>query len=126
MTRPVIDARGLPPDYPFNPDWEATPLEVKTMFESSEKPLLIDCRTGQERDLARIEGSVHVPMQELSTHLDRLREFEDAPVIVHCHHGARSLKVTAALRAAGFTNVRSMAGGIHLWSLVVDPSIPGY
>jgi rhodanese-related sulfurtransferase len=30
------------------------------------------------------------------------------------------------LRAAGFRNVRSLAGGIHLWAADVDRSMPTY
>ena len=37
-----------------------------------------------------------------------------------------SLQVTAVLRQAGFDDVRSMAGGIHLWSLDIDPSVAVY
>jgi monothiol glutaredoxin len=36
------------------------------------------------------------------------------------------MNVTLQLRAHGFTNVRSMAGGIDLWSVDIDPSVPRY
>jgi rhodanese-related sulfurtransferase len=121
-----LDARGLPAGYPFNRDWEVTPREFRARREAGEAVVLIDCRTAAERATASIDGSIHVPMHELSAHLDALRAHETDPVIVHCHHGARSLQVTAALRQAGFEDVRSMAGGIHLWSLDIDPSVPVY
>lgn len=117
---------GLPPDYPFQRDWEVTPRELKRMIDSGTAPALIDCRTPAERDIATIAGSVHVPMAELSGRLGELRRLEDEPVVVYCHHGARSLRVTAALREAGFSDVRSLAGGIHLWSTDIDPSVPIY
>ena len=121
-----LDARGLPAGYPFNPDWETTPREFRARREAGEQVVLVDCRTAAERATASIDGSIHVPMHELSAHLDALRAHETDPVVVHCHHGARSLQVTAALRQAGFEDVRSMAGGIHLWSLDIDPSVPVY
>lgn len=124
VTNVPLDARGLPPGYPFNPEWEVTPRDAKSQLEKG--AVLLDCRTSQERDLARIPGSVHVPMQELGSRIEQLRDHEDDVVIVHCHHGGRSLKVAAALRSAGFTDVKSMAGGIHLWSQTVDPTIPAY
>ncbi len=117
---------GLPPDYPFQHDWEVTPREVKRMMDSGDAPVLIDCRTEAEREIAGIEGSVHVPMAELSSRLAEIRAWEDETVVVFCHHGARSLRVTAALRESGFSDVRSMAGGIHLWSTDIDPSVPIY
>lgn len=121
-----LDDAGLPAGYPFNPDWEVTPREFRRRRDAGEAMLLVDCRTPAERDLATIEGSVHVPMHELGARIESLREHESTPIVVHCHHGARSLQVTAALRQAGFDDVRSMAGGIHLWSLDIDPSVPVY
>ena len=121
-----LDDDGLPAGYPFNPDWEITPREFRRRRDAGERLVLLDCRTPAERDLACIEGSVHVPMHELGARIEELRAHEASPVVVHCHHGARSLQVTAALRQAGFDDVRSMAGGIHLWSLDIDPSVPVY
>ncbi len=126
MSSLQLDERGLPRGYPFNAEWEVTPREVAKLRQEDPGLVLVDCRTRQERDLARIEGSLHIPMQELSRHMETLREHEDDMVVVYCHHGSRSLKVAAALRNAGFTNVRSMAGGIGLWSADIDPSVPAY
>ena len=117
---------GLPTGYPFQRDWEVTPRELKRMMDSGSAPVLIDCRTAAEREIAVIAGSEHVPMAELAARLGELRKWEDEPIVVHCHHGARSLRVTAALRESGFSDVRSLAGGIHLWSADIDPSVPMY
>lgn len=121
-----LDDAGLPAGYPFNPDWEITPREFRRRRDAGESVVLVDCRTAAERDLATIAGSVHLPMHDLGSGIDALRAHESTPIVVHCHHGARSLQVTAALRQAGFDDVRSMAGGIHLWSLDIDPSVPVY
>lgn len=95
-------------------------------MDAGEDVLLIDCRTAQEREIASITGSTHVPFQDATAQLERLRAFEDRSIVVHCHQGGRSLRMTALLRREGFTDVRSLAGGIHLWSIDVDPSVPTY
>lgn len=117
---------GLPADYPFQAGWEIAPRDLHTLMHGGRAPRIIDCRTPAERETASIAGSVHVPMADLSSRLAELRAWEDEPIVVYCHHGARSLRVTAALRQAGFTDVRSLAGGIHLWSTDIDPSVPIY
>src|SRR5580698_6575166 len=48
----------------------------------------------------------------------------DAPIVVLCHHGARSLSVTMWLRSQGFEQVQSLAGGIDAWSRTIDPTVP--
>lgn len=91
--------------------------------------LLLDCRREHEWRTARIEGSVLIPMNEVAMRLDEIEGPDgerDRPIVVHCHGGRRSLKVTALLRAAGFSDVRSMAGGIELWSIDIDPGVPRY
>ena len=121
-----LDEKGLPRGYPFNADWEVAPREFVRRRDAGETVVLLDCRTDAEREIATIAGSVHVPMNLLMARLQDLRPHEGTPIVVYCHHGARSLQVTATLREAGFDDVHSLAGGIHLWSLDIDPSVPVY
>jgi rhodanese-related sulfurtransferase len=128
---PPLDARGLPVGYPFKPDWEVTPRDTRSAMRAGEadRPVLLDCRRPDEWDRARIEGAVLIPMADVERRADELETDDgrrDRPIIVHCHHGARSLRVAATLRALGFTDVRSMAGGIDLWSIDIDPRVPRY
>jgi rhodanese-related sulfurtransferase len=91
-----------------------------------ELPLLLDCRTADEHATARIEGSVLIPMQEISERLAELEAWRDKPIIVHCHHGMRSLRVAKWLREQGFSLAQSMQGGIDAWSTDVDTVVPRY
>ncbi len=59
--------------------------------------------------------------------LPRHQELDpDEPIVVLCHHGARSLSVTMWLRQQGFDHAQSLAGGIDRWSRTIDPVIPRY
>lgn len=122
----ALDQRGLPEGYPFNPEWEVSPRELRDLLQSPDAPLVLDVRTEQERAIACIAGSVLVPLAELESRVEELRAHEDRLIITQCHHGVRSLRAAAALRRAGFDRVRSLAGGIHLWSVDIDPAVPIY
>jgi rhodanese-related sulfurtransferase len=50
----------------------------------------------------------------------------DREIIVHCKAGGRSAQAVKRLRAAGFTRVLNLAGGIERWSKEVDSGIPTY
>jgi rhodanese-related sulfurtransferase len=50
----------------------------------------------------------------------------DQPLLVLCHHGARSLHVTRFLRAQGFALACNVAGGIDAWAREVDPTLARY
>lgn len=123
---PGLDARGLPEGYHLRPDWEVSPREVRRRLDAGEDLVLLDCRTPREHAAARIEPAELVPLQDLGARLWELDRYHDRCVVVFCHHGVRSLQMTAALRREGFADVRSMAGGIDLWSVAVDPRVPRY
>ena len=85
---------------------------------------LLDVRGKEERQLARIEG---VPMVDQDLSREIIGKWpKDTPIVLHCHHGIRSLDAASYFTAQGFTNVKSLTGGIDAWSNEVDPSVPKY
>lgn len=89
-------------------------------------PLLIDCRRPDEYAVARIEGAVLMPMDQIPQRLEELDQHAEREILVHCHKGVRSLRVVDFLRRNGFPTAFSIAGGIERWSLEIDPSVPRY
>jgi rhodanese-related sulfurtransferase len=104
---------------------EITPSEVKELLDRGAPLRLIDVREPGEHDICRIEGARLIPMQSIPEHLNEL-DSADSPIVVFCHHGMRSLSVVDWLRRQGVENCRSMAGGIDLWSVQVDATVPRY
>ncbi len=88
---------------------------------------MIDVREPHEFATAKIEGAVLIPMRTVPAELQDLdAKAAEAPLIVFCHHGMRSLNVVHWLREQGVENCASMAGGIDAWSATVDPTVPRY
>ena len=106
---------------------EITPQEVTLRLKAGETLHLIDVREPHEYALARIEGSELIPMRTIPASLQQLEaRADDAPLIVYCHHGVRSLNVVNWLREQGIADCQSMSGGIDAWSLMVDSAVPRY
>jgi rhodanese-related sulfurtransferase len=99
---------------------------VAGLRSGGEPCLLVDCREPEEYATARIAEAVLVPMAEIPARIELLAAHRDGRIVVHCHHGVRSLHVTRWLRARGFATAQSMAGGIDAWSLEIDPTTPRY
>jgi len=99
---------------------------VKQMLDGAEKFTLLDCREPGEVATARIAGSTHIPMKDIPARLAELESQKAGRIIVHCHHGGRSLRVAQYLRQQGFDKAQNMAGGIDAWSLEIDASVPRY
>jgi rhodanese-related sulfurtransferase len=108
-------------------DFEISPADVKRRLNAGEKLHLIDVREPNEFAIAKIAGSDLIPMRQVPGELQTLEARSDeAPLIVFCHHGVRSLNVVNWLRQQGVDSCQSMAGGIDAWSLTIDPSVPRY
>lgn len=98
--------------------------EARRLLAEPQPPFLLDVREADELAICRLPGSVHIPLGELP-----LRHAEvprDRRVVIHCHHGGRSLRATQFLRSKGHAEVSNLKGGIDAWSIQVDPAVPRY
>ncbi|MEY4882349.1 MAG: hypothetical protein RIS34_203 [Pseudomonadota bacterium] len=91
-------------------------------------PVVLDVREPSELRVASVKPDgfemLTIPMGEL---VQRLSELDpQRPVACLCHHGSRSMQVASFLQRQGFLRIANIAGGIHAWSVEVDPSIAQY
>lgn len=104
---------------------EIAPVEASQVLrDGSRKVTLLDVREPHEWDICRIEGSVHIPLGNLSQSLDQLDPASE--YIVYCLMGGRSKKAQSLLHSAGFGNVTNLKGGIRAWAADVEPSMAVY
>lgn len=110
------------PDSPTLPEIDVQDLQRR--IDSGRPFVLLDVREPGEYEVARLPGSLLIPLGELP---QRLTELDPgAPTIVHCKAGGRSAKALALLREVGFTDVCHVKGGINAWSQEIDASVPYY
>ncbi len=111
---------------------ERPPLEIDVqavatrLAQHDEHFLLIDCREPDEYNLVHIDAAELIPMSQFAGRVAELEKYRDGAIVVHCHHGGRSLRVVKWLRDNGFPNAQSMAGGIDAWSQEIDTTKPRY
>jgi rhodanese-related sulfurtransferase len=63
----------------------------------------------------RLAAARNVPIRQLTKAIDTLPENKAAPILVYCRSGHRGAVALTVLRMAGYTNVRSIAGGLDAW-----------
>jgi len=106
---------------------EIAASEVSRRIAVGEKLHLIDVREPNEFAISKIPGAELIPMRQIPGELQSLEaKADEAPLMVFCHHGVRSLNVVNWLRQQGLEACQSIAGGIDAWSLTVDPNVPRY
>ncbi len=107
-------------DYPL----EVSIQEAQRLLASAQPPFLLDVREPSEFAVCQLPGAKLIPMNTVP---ERLAEIpRDVPVLVHCHHGGRSMRVTQFLRSKGYAQVANVQGGIDAWSLQIDPKVRRY
>ena len=104
-------------------DYEITPEEVKAKRDAGDAFTLLDVREVWEFETAQIEGAKLMPMGDVPSRAHQELDPEDH-IVVLCHHGVRSMNVTAWLRQQGFEKAQSMRGGIEAWSRSVATARP--
>ena len=98
--------------------------ELSELQTVGNRHCVLDVREADELAICRLEGSLHIPMSEIPARIAELPT--DHPLVVICHHGARSQIVVDFLRNAGFGNAVNLDGGIEAWACEIDPSMPRY
>ena len=106
-------------------DYEITPEELKSLRDLGQDLTLLDVREPWEVNVAKIANSKHIAMGDIPARFNQELD-PDTHIVVFCHHGVRSMNVTAWLRQQGFEKVQSLQGGIDRWARQVDPSVPVY
>ncbi len=94
------------------------------MLAGENAPRLLDVREQAEWDLVHLEGGQLLTEElvgEILSAWDR-----DAPIVCYCHHGVRSMQAALFLHQQGFSQVRSMSGGIDGWAREIDPTLDRY
>jgi rhodanese-related sulfurtransferase len=102
---------------------QVRPADVAAALRGNAPPRLLDVRSPNEWQIARLAGATLVD-EALAQQI--MQWPKDTPIVLYCHTGARSLDAASYLAGHGFTNVRSMTGGIEAWSQQVDPTVPRY
>lgn len=93
---------------------EVSPAEALATHAGGSATFL-DVRDLQEVNLGRIPGALHISRGNLEQKVEAIVP-RDAAVVVYCGGGGRSALAADTLRAMGYTNVCSLAGGFRGWA----------
>lgn len=87
-------------------------MDPATANARADELVLLDVREPTEWQAGHVDGSVHIPLQELGARQDEIPA--DAPIVCVCRSGQRSAMVTGALTRAGY-DAHNLEGGLLAW-----------
>ena len=102
---------------------EITALQLQDRLKTNHLQL-VDVREPHEWEICHIDGAQLIPLKEIEGRSPELNR--DNEIILYCKGGVRSMKALKVLQEQGFSNLKSLRGGITAWSNEVDSSIPQY
>ncbi len=114
------------PEMPL-PPLEISVQETQRLLAADGADLrLIDVRDPEEYAHCKLPGAELISLSVLPAEAAAKLPDKAADIILYCHHGMRSARAAEFLRQLGYTNARSMAGGIERWSTEIDSTVPRY
>ena len=95
-------------------------MDARSAYDSRDDFHLLDVREPEEWELGHVEGSIHVPLQELERSIGELPR--DKPILCVCMVGVRSQYAATALASAGF-ETENLDGGLASWQAAGLPLV---
>jgi rhodanese-related sulfurtransferase len=106
-------------------DYRELDVTEFSRWQKEGKPFtLLDVRQASELAMAAVPGALHIPMKEVQFRVNEIPR--DRPVVVMCHVGERSARISRFLVTDGFTEVLNLEGGIDAYALKIDNSVGRY
>jgi rhodanese-related sulfurtransferase len=95
--------------------YQVEPAAAQQQLENA-RPFVLDVREAAELEKAgKIAGSTHIAIRDLPKMIAKLPENKAAPILTYCKVGFRGGMATTILRMWGYTNVRTIKGGLDAW-----------
>ena len=93
---------------------QITVEELKTLLKSKpENIMVIDVRTNEERKEGYIEGTVHIPLDQIPLQIEEIAKAKQ--VYFQCAKGGRSASACDILLNEDFPEAYNVVGGIEEW-----------
>ena len=94
---------------------ECTVAQAKTMLDRGEVVHFLDVREDREFAKDHAKGARHLGKGIIERDVETLIPNKGEAILLYCGGGYRSVLAADALQHLGYTNVRSMDGGITGW-----------
>ena len=91
-----------------------TAEELKEKLESGENITLVDVRENYEHDDYNI-GGINIPLAEIMSSGDKLRELGETQIVLYCRSGNRSAMAQKLLAQQNIHNTINLDGGVLAW-----------
>lgn len=90
-------------------------ISLKKSIDGDEDFLLLDVRTKQEFARGKIQGSINLPLDEVSKKISSICTDKSKKIYVYCLSGSRSIIAVDIMIKMGYKNVFDLKSGLLAW-----------
>jgi rhodanese-related sulfurtransferase len=99
-----------------------SPTEA-TIWINRRKAAVLDLRPEEAFKAGHLPGAKHVPANEMTAKIEKLKLDRKNPLILVCETGASSRKAIAEVQKMGFAEVGTLDGGVQAWQAAALPLV---
>lgn len=96
------------------------PEELKELYDSNEDFVILDARNAYEATIGKFKHALVPPIDNFREFPEfvqkNLSQYKNKPIVTYCTGGVRCEKASAYLREIGFSDVRQLHGGVHVYA----------
>ncbi len=97
---------------PYN---DLSPAKAFEVYQNDDIDFLIlDVTSTKFKPKARLEGSIHIPLEELDRRWAEIQS-KTTPILIISERGLRSIQACETLVKRGFFNINNISGGFEFW-----------
>ena len=98
--------------------------KLQDLLQNGSAPIIIDVREDFELEISKIDGAIHIPMNQVPKRVEELSPENE--YVIMCRTGVRSAQICEFLANQKFQSVANLTGGINQWAKQIDSSLPVY
>lgn len=103
---------------------QVTADEVYDAVQHNKEAVIIDVRTPGEFARGKIQGSINIPVAEVTDRITEIAADKQAMIYLYCLSGSRSDVAAETLAGMGYVNAYSMKQGLLMWRGKKYPLVP--
>ena len=95
------------------------PEELCKLYEENTDFIILDARNEYEAEIGKFKNALIPPIdnfREFPEFARKLEKYKNVDIVTYCTGGIRCEKASAYLREQGFTKVRQLHGGVHVYA----------
>ena len=89
-----------------------TGSELEQLVGKNKDTVILDVRDTKDYNKGHIENSINIPIDEVESRIDELKDYKDKEILIYCSVGRRSAQVAEILENSGYKDVSNTVDGV--------------